>query len=32
MNKELEMLKLTTKLDCFFCGFILTDTEEETKK
>lgn len=32
MNKELEKLKLTTKLDCFFCGFILTDTEEETKK
>ena len=32
MNKELEKLKLTTKLDCFFCGFILTDMEEETKK
>ena len=32
MNKELEMLKLSTRLDCFFCGFILTDTEEETEK
>ena len=29
MNKELERLKITTSLDCFFCGFILSDNEEE---
>lgn len=29
MNKELERLKTTTSLDCFFCGFILSDNEEE---
>lgn len=28
-NRELEMLKLTTKLDCFFCGFILSDNEQQ---
>ena len=29
MNKELEQLKISINLDCFFCGFILSDTEEE---